>query len=66
VPDPVWGGLALFAMKTMMRTMNALPPMRRKFAKAQNEIRDRQRHAALEGLDLGGTAVEAAEQRVAA
>jgi 2-polyprenyl-6-methoxyphenol hydroxylase-like FAD-dependent oxidoreductase len=47
---PIWGGPALAAMKATLRTVNALPPLKRKFARSQNDIRDRQRHPALAGL----------------
>jgi len=50
VHDPIWGGPALALMKTALRAVNALPPLKRKFAHAQNDLRNRQRHAALEQL----------------
>ncbi|HET6319422.1 MAG TPA: NAD(P)/FAD-dependent oxidoreductase [Chloroflexota bacterium] len=52
VHHPVWGAPALVMMKTMLRTVNALPPLKRKFAQSQNQLRDRQKHAALEGAGL--------------
>jgi hypothetical protein len=42
----------LALMKTTLRTVNALPPLKRKFAQSQNEIRDRRQHAALSNLNL--------------
>jgi 2-polyprenyl-6-methoxyphenol hydroxylase-like FAD-dependent oxidoreductase len=47
VHHPLWGGPALALMKTMLRAVNAVPALKRKFASSQNAIRDRQRHPAL-------------------
>jgi 2-polyprenyl-6-methoxyphenol hydroxylase-like FAD-dependent oxidoreductase len=63
VHDPIWGGPALFMMKSMLRLVNALPPLKHKFAQSQNDIRDRQRHAALEGLHRHAVSDSAAHGR---
>jgi 2-polyprenyl-6-methoxyphenol hydroxylase-like FAD-dependent oxidoreductase len=47
VHHPVFGSLALAAMKGMFRVMNALPPIKRRMAESQTRLRDRRRHPAL-------------------
>lgn len=47
IHHPVWGAPTLAAMRTMLRVVNAVPPMRRRMASSQTRLRDRKLHPAL-------------------